>query len=179
MTDTPDNGASRLESLAALARIAEAMLDGEDAKRILTDDAMAYLDKPHPRYRHLPGDHYDVDHGRFLRVKKLLLRLATLVDFDLNASVLVPISELDQVTVALHTGTTFRYCAQFGQLSAELPAVVADVFKDGVIRGVPPDDASPLATALAPVRDSLGDVVAVVELSACPPASPESTSSPS
>jgi hypothetical protein len=40
------------------------------------------------------------------------------------------------------------------------------VLQQGKIASVSPVEGSNLATALAPVRDSLGDVVAVVELTA-------------
>lgn len=158
------HAAEVLTELTRLAEIAAAILDGEEVKRIITDQAMHYVANPHPDHPFLAGDHYDVDAELFLRMKKLLLRIVTLSELDIGATVLVPVGDTNWVTVALHNGTCFRYYMVFGQLKLETPGEIAEVLRTGRVVSVPPDDATPLATALGPIRDSLGDVVGVVEL---------------
>lgn len=178
MTDAAPNGrpgppaagtpAARavLDELKRLAEIAAGLLDGDEVRGIITDTAMHYIAHPDPEYRFLSGDHYDVDAERFLRTKKLLLRIARLGRIRLGASVWVPVGESGAVTVAVHNGVHQRYYT-FGQESLPTPAAMQDVFERGAIRLIDPDESTPeLATALAPVRDSLGDVTAVVELTA-------------
>ena len=155
-----------LTELERLGEIVSAILDGEEVKHIITDEAMHYVAHPHPDHPFLAGDHYDVDHVLFLRTKKLLLRIARMSDLDVGTTVLVGVPDTDLVTVALHNGTCFRYCRALGQLCMPSPRDVTDVFETGRSASVPACDADPMATVLTPVRDSLGDVVAVVELSA-------------
>ena len=162
---TPDT-AHVLSELTMLADVAAAILDGEDVRGIITDHAMHSIANPHPDHPFLAGDHYDADHGLFLATKKLLLRIVTLSDLDVGATVLVPVPGTDAVTVAVHNGTCFRYYTTFGQLSLKTPAEVAETFRSGRVLAVPPDESASLATALGPVRDSVGEVVGVVEFTA-------------
>ena len=155
-----------LVELGRLVQIASAILDGEEVKHIVTAEAMDHLVNRHPKHRFLAGDHYDVDQELFLRTKKLLLRIVTLSELQIGASVLVPVPGTTKITVALHNGTLFRYYTEFGQLAAEASAELTDVLKTGCILPVPPDASGRLATVLGPIRDSLGNVVGVVELTA-------------
>ena len=157
------NVARMLVELERLAEVAAAVLDGEEVKRIITDQAMHCLANPHPKHRFLAGDHYDVDQELFLRTKKLLLRIVTLTELDVGATVHVLVPDADTMTVAVHNGTCFRYYTEFGQMSMDTPAQMAEVVRNGRVLLVPPDESMPLATALGPLRDSLSDVVGVVE----------------
>ena len=154
-----------LAELTRLAEIAAGILDGEEIARIITDDAMHHIAHPHPKHRFLAGDHYDVDHERFLRAKKLLLRIARLSHLTVSTSLWVPVPDTAAVTTAAHNGTQHRYYT-FGQMKLPTPPEMKEVFDTGEIRRLAPADGARLATALAPVRDSLGDVVAVAELTA-------------
>ena len=154
-----------MDELLRLAEVTEAILDGEEVKNIITEKALHYVINPHPDHPYLAGDHYDVDHELFLRNKKLLLRVARMSQRDIGATIFVPVAETKFMTVALHNGTCFRYYKTFGQ-ERSIPAdEVKQVFETGEIGTVFPDESAAMYTTLAPVRDSLGDVVAVVELS--------------
>jgi hypothetical protein len=71
----------------------------------------------------------------------------------------------EEVTVAVQNGAHHRYY-QFGQERLATPPEMKEVFQTGKVASAPvgPDDK--LVAVLAPVRDSLGDVVGVVELTA-------------
>lgn len=161
-TRTPEQVVSEL---SRLGEIAAGILDGEEVLRIITDGAMHHIAHPHPEHRFLSGDHYDVDHGLFLRAKKLLLRIARLSPLEVSASLWVPVPGGDAVTVAVHNGTSHRYYT-FGQVKLPTPPEMREVFATGQLRPVGPAEGESLATVLAPVRDSLGDVVAIAELTA-------------
>jgi len=167
VTDRERTGAEPIAAeLHRLAEIAAGILDGEDVKRIIHERSMRYVANPDPDHRFLAGDHYDVDAELFLRTKKLLLRIVRLGTLDVGSSVWVPVGQTGQVTVAVHNGVHRRYYT-FGQLALPAPPEMQAVLDDGRIRIVLPDEQAPsLVTALAPVTDSLGDVVGVVELSA-------------
>ena len=165
MTDATANADALLTELTRLGEIAAGILDGEEMKRIITDKAMHYIANPDPKHRYLAGDYFDVDHELFLRTKKLLTRLGRLGKVKMDGSAWVPVPGMDVVTVAVHNGAHHRYYS-FGQLQLTTPPEMKEVFDTGEIRQAPLGEGDKVATVLAPIRDSLGDVVAVVELSA-------------
>jgi hypothetical protein len=165
MTDAASKAEAVLAELARIAEIAAGVLDGEEVKAIISETAMHYVANPDPEHRYLAGDYFDVDHERFLRTKKMLTRLERLGKVRMNGSVWAPVPGQDAVTVAVQNGAYHRYY-QFGQGRMATPAEMKEVFATGQIRRVPPAEGDRLATALAPVRDSLGDVVAVAEFTA-------------
>jgi hypothetical protein len=172
------------DELLRLAEIAAGILDGEDAKAVITPLAMRYIASPDERHVFLSGDYFDVDHQTFIRIKKLLIRLERLGRIEANCSLWVPVPGKDQVTVAVHNGAHHRYY-RFGLERLDTPPEMKQVFATGRCLAVPSPTGAPvpgggstgatgspvsesdgLVTALAPVRDSLGDVVAVLELTA-------------
>ena len=165
MTDATANADALLAELTRLGEIAAGILDGEEVKRIITERAMHYIANPIPEHKYLGGDYFDVDHELFGRTKRLLIRIARLSAAQVSSSAWVPVPGQDQVTVAVHNGVHHRYY-EFGREAVDTPPEMKEVFGIGEIRRVGPEPDRPLATALAPVRDSLGDVVAVVELTA-------------
>jgi hypothetical protein len=157
--------------LTEAARVASLMVDGEEARQIITDRAIHYISHPDPNHRFLSGDHFDVDHARFLRMKKTLLRLERLLDFSCSASLWVPVEGLEgTMTLAVQNGSLHRYY-HFGQEKLETPAEMAECIKTGQTVVAPLKHPSRTITVLAPVFDSLGDVAGVVEFSAQHPAS--------
>jgi len=173
VNDAPQSGNAEavLAELTRLAEIAAGILDGEEIKRIIDEQAMHYIANPDPEHRFLSGDYFDVDQELFLRTKKLLRRLERLGRVQVNSSVWVPVPGQGGVTVAVQNGVNHRYY-RFGLELLPTPPAMREVFATGEIRQVAPSDEdrdkSPghLATALAPIRDSLGDVVAVAEFTA-------------
>lgn len=153
------------DELFRLAEIASGMLDGEQIKGIVTPQAMHYIVSPEPQFRYMSGDYYDVEHDAFLATKKFLTRLERLGKVRLSGSVWVPVPGRDHVTVAVQNGPHHRYY-RFGQESLETPAEMKEVFRTGRIVRVPAGSDDEMATVLAPARDSLGDVVGVIELTA-------------
>ena len=150
------------DELARLAEIAAGLLDGDDIRKIISEQAMSRISRPDRKYRFLSSDYYDVDHEPFLRNKKLLMRIERLGRVRADGAIWVRVPESDNVTLAFHNGPHHRYY-QFGMECMPMPDEMQRVFATGQIVAAPPakDDAS--VTVLGPVRDSLQDVVAVVE----------------
>ena len=190
MSDRQAEAQRILDALLELARVASVMGDGEEAKRIITDRAHYYLANSDTTYRFLSSDYYDVDHDTFLRMKKTLLRLSMLVDFPCDTSLWVRVEGLadhalrqaqggvslsNPVTVAVQNGGMKRYW-QWAEEKRPLEPEMAECLATGKATAAPKDEARGLVTVLAPVSDSLGDVVGFVELTAKAPSS--QTSSP-
>jgi len=160
-----------LKTLGEVARVASVMVDGDEARRIITERAMKYLAAPSdPRHRFLSGDYYDVDLAAFLRMKKLLMRLECLADFKCGAKLWVKVEGLaDHLTLAVQQGSAGRYYT-FGQEKLRAEGELAECLGTGQVTAAPLEHPSRTVTVLAPVRDSLGDVVGLVELTAALPA---------
>ena len=167
MTDAkkPPNVQAICDELTRLAEIAAGMLDGEQVKAIITEQAMHYVANPDPKHRFLQGDYYDVEHEPFLQTKKFLTRLERLGRIPLSGSVWVPVPGCEAVTVAVQNGPHHRYY-EFGQASLDTPPEMKQVLQTGEVVAAPSRPGDRRVTVLGPVRDSLGDVVAVVELTA-------------
>ena len=160
-----------LQALLESARVGSVMLDGDEAGRIITARAMHHIAHPDSDYRFLSADHYDVDHATFLRMKKTLLRLERLLDFVCSTSLWVVVDgPQERITLAVQNGTVHPYY-RFGQGSIDLPPEMAECIETGRTVVAPVEHPSATLTVLAPVFDSLGALVGVVELSALPPAS--------
>lgn len=127
-----------LNELKELARVAEAMIDGELAGRILTDRAALYIaNNPHPERPFLAGDYYDVDHGSFLRMKKALLRLEKLAGFPCNTTLWVRIKGAEGwITAAVQNGQLHRYY-RFGESGRKPEGELAECLSTGKITAAP------------------------------------------
>jgi len=153
-------------ALCEVARVASVMVDGDEARRILTERAMYHIAHPDPDYRFLSADYFDVDHRAFDAMKKTLLRLERLTDVRCSTALWVPVAgEEGQVTLAVQNGTIQRYY-RFGQAKMAAPDEMARCFQRQVTVVAPTEHPSQTITVLAPVFDSLGDVSGVIELSA-------------
>ncbi len=147
--------------LREAARVAGVMIDGELAKNILSERAMRYIKSPNPKFPHMTGDYVDVDHDNFLLMKKTLLRLGRLVGFPCGTSLWLPVpGKKNKVTCVVQNLKLHRYY-RFAAPSQPAAPEMSRCMKTGKVVLAPAD--KDLVTTLAPVRDSLGDVVGVVE----------------
>ena len=150
--------------LTRIAEIAAGIVDGEDAKAVVTDLAMHHIVNPTPEFRFMTADYYDVNHEVFLRMKKLLMRIERLASVAVCSALWLPVPESDDVTVIVQNGPTHRYYS-FGEIKQPAPAAMKQVLETGRPVTVPAGEGDKCATVLTPIRDSLGDTVAVLELS--------------
>ncbi|MBA3846009.1 MAG: hypothetical protein H0X45_05130 [Planctomycetes bacterium] len=158
-------------ALSQIARVATALIDGDEARRIITDRAYWYAADPYPTHIYLAGDYMDFDLARHDRMKKFLIRLGTLAPVRCDAGLWVWVKGAEHLaTIACHNGELHRWY-RFGENSRALePEMVACRRGEAVVAR--PTATIPFVTVLAPVRDSLGDVIGCVELTAADPAVP-------
>ena len=158
--------ARRLKALNELARVTTAMIDGEEVLRIPEEQTLHYIKNPDPNHRFLALDHFVVDHEPFLRVKKLLLRIQTLADFPCSTLLFLVVEGLGQaVTPLVQNGNHSRYY-EFGAGQTALAPEMKECLENGRIVEAPVEHPRGMLSVLAPVFDSMGDVVGLVELSA-------------
>ena len=163
--------AKMLKALRETARVAAAMIDGDEARRIITERALHYIANPDPKFGFLSGDYYDVEHAPFLRIKKSLLRLERLLSFPCNTSLWLLLDKPpEHATVAVQNGSLHRYW-KWAEEKRPLEPEMAECVRSGEVVVAPTDHPSRTLTVLAPVRDSLDDVVGFVELTSRNPAS--------
>ena len=165
MSEQTINANEVLAELTRLGEIAAGIIDGEDIKAVVLPSAMEQIIEPDKVHPYTAGDCFDVDMPLFLRVKKLLLRIERLSELEVCGSIWIPVPGTDEATVIIHNGVHHRWYV-FGQLKLDTPAPLKQMLETGEMVQVAPGEGEVLATVLAPIRDSLGDVVGAVELSA-------------
>lgn len=169
MTQTTQTTEERITKLKEVARVASTLVDGEETKRIISDRAYYYVANAEKTPRFMTGDYFDVDHESFLRTKKFLLRLVELLDFPCDTKLWVRIKGLeDHITLAVQNGNLNRYW-QWAEFKRKPEGELAECLDSGDVTVAPPDPKGEVVTVLAPVRDSLDDVVGFVELTAHTP----------
>ncbi len=148
--------------LDSVARVASVMVDGDVCRRIVTKRAIEYLTKTDPRDPWVGADNYDVDHASFVQTKKTLMRLSRLVDFPCDVNLWMPVPEKPgKVYVVIRNVHEISQFWPWGALYQDMPAPMQKVLDTGQRITV---SAKPgFISVLAPVYDSMGDVVGLVE----------------
>jgi hypothetical protein len=152
-----------IRELDDAARVASVMVDGDLCRKIVTARAMDYMFRTDPRDRYLAGDNYEVNHEAFNSVKKTLIRIARLVSFPADANLWMPIAgHPDKIRVVIRNGNELSQFWPWGVLFQDMIPEMKTVLDTG--QRVTVTRKPGWISVLAPVSDSLGDVVAVVEV---------------
>src|SRR5579863_10120946 len=139
------------------------MVDGDVCQRIVTEPAMMYMFKVDARDRWLAGDNYDVDGAAFIAVKKTLIRLSYLARFPADANLWMPVpGHPDKIRVVIRNVHELSQFWPWGALYQNMIPEMKIVLETG--RRVTVAQKPGWVSVLAPVWDSLGDIVAVVEV---------------
>ena len=148
--------------LDEVARIASVLVDGDVCERILTDRARGYLLKVDPRDQWAAADNFDVRHDAYIQTKKLLIRLGRLGPrrTDVNLWMPVPGSE-DRVQILIRNANEISQFWKWGELHQPATPEMKEVLTAGNRRTV---TRAGFVSVLAPVSNSLGDVVGLVEV---------------
>ena len=149
--------------LDGIARVATAMVDGDVCQRILTQRALEHIMRRDERDQYASGDNYDVDDQSFIATKKTLMRLATLAEYPVDVNLWMP---LDQDWKRGHIAIRNRYeMSQFwewGKIEQPMFPPMRSVLETG--KRLTVKQKGSYVSVLAPVRNSLGDVVGLVEV---------------
>jgi hypothetical protein len=149
--------------LDGIARVATVVIDGDICQRILTERARQHMLHPDPRDPWSDADNYDVDDQAFITTKKTLIRLAQLVDYPVDVNLWMPIEGLPgRIHIVIRNRYEMSQFWTWGNLTQETPQPMTSVLEKGV--RVPVRGKSGYVSVLAPVRNSLGDITALVEV---------------
>jgi hypothetical protein len=154
--------ASMQQDLQEIARVASVMVDGDTCQHIVTPRAMEHMLHPDPRDEWSGGDNYDVNDANFIRVKKTLMRLALLAQYPVDVNLWMPMPTKQpriQVVIRNHYNLS-----QFwgGELDQAMPPEMQTVLETGKTLTV--QKKPEMISVLAPVRNSLGQIVGLVEV---------------
>jgi hypothetical protein len=149
--------------LDGVARVAAVMVDGDACRRIQTKRSQEHMLREDPRDRWAASDNYDVHHEPFIQTKKTLLRLARLCSNPCDVNLWMPVAgEASQIQIVIRTTNEMSQFWRWGALSQKMFPEMEKVLAKGerVTVAARPG----MVSALAPVRDSLGDIVGLVEV---------------
>jgi hypothetical protein len=158
----PDVVPGMRQELESVARVASVMVDGDVCQKIVTPRAKGYLFAVDPRDQFLAGDNYDVDEASFNAIKKTLTRLSHLVSFPSDLNLWMPIEgHPGKVQMVIRNKNEMSQFWQWGALYQDMIPQMEAVLKTGQRQTV--TDQPGWISVLAPVYNSLGDIVGVIE----------------
>lgn len=149
--------------LDGIARVATAMVDGDTCQRIVTERALEHMSHQDPRDEYAAGDNYDVDDQAFIAVKKTLMRLATLAEYPVDVNLWMPLDkDLKRVHIAIRNRYEMSQFWEWGKLEQPIFPLMRSVLETG--KRLTVKQKPGYVSVLAPVRNTLGEVVGLVEV---------------
>jgi hypothetical protein len=149
--------------LDRVARTATVMVDGDVCRRIQTPRSARLLLEKDPRDPWKASDNFDVDDQAFIQTKKTLMRLARLCTAACDVNLWMPVpSNPPRVQILIRNVYEMSQFWKWGDLHQEMPPEMKQVLDTGervMVRRRPG-----MISVLAPVYDSLGDAVGLVEV---------------
>jgi hypothetical protein len=153
----------RARELDRVAKAATAMVDGDVCLRIQTKRSLEFLQKNDPRDPWIASDNFDADHAAFIQTKKTLMRLARLCPEPCDANLWMPVvANPPRIQVLIRNVYEMSSFWTWGDLHQPMPEEMKRVLATGervTFRGK-----RGMISVLAPVYDSLNNIVAVVEV---------------
>ena len=152
-----------LRDLDEVARIATVMVDGDVCQKIMTDRALGFMFAVDAKDPWAASDNFDVNDEPYVQTKKTLIRLSKLLPYPCDANVWMPFADRpDKIQVLIRNVNEWSQFWTWGMLVQDMPAEMKRVLETGRRETVMRK--SGLISVLAPVKDSLGDIVALVEV---------------
>lgn len=149
--------------LDAIAKAATVMVDGDVCQRIVTPRALDYMLSNPSRDKWADADNYDVDPPSFVSTKKTLMRLALLADYPVDVNLWMPLKpDLSVIHIVIRNKNEMSQFWPWGKLTQEPVPPMLEVLKTG--RRITVTEKPGFVSVLAPVRNSLGDIVGLVEV---------------
>lgn len=154
---------SPAQSLDEVARAASIMVDGDVCERIVTPRAQQFLSKEHPRDKWAAADNFDVNHEAYIQTKKTLIRLGKLTRVPADVNLWMPVPGLDsRVQILIRNVQEISQFWKWGDLHQPMTPEMKQVLATG--RRVTVAERPGFVSVLAPVSNSLGDIVGFVEV---------------
>lgn len=157
-------GRARVRSdLDEIARVATAMVDGDVCQRIVTKRALEYMNRADPRDQWADSDNYDVNDAAFIATKKTLIRLSTLASYPVDVNLWMPApGAKPRIQVVIRNRNEMSQFWKWGALSQPMFPEMQSVLDSG--RRITVEQKPGYVSVLAPVRNSLGEIVGLVEV---------------
>lgn len=154
----------RLEDdLDQIARVATAMIDGDVCQRIVTPRAIEYMNRTDPRDQWADADNYDVDEQAFTATKKTLIRLASLAGYPVDVNLWMPLEgKPPRIQVVVRNRYEMSQFWEWGKLYQPMFPEMQSVLSTG--RRMTIERKAGFVSVLAPVRNSMDDIVGLVEV---------------
>lgn len=154
--------------LDEIGRIAMAMVDGDVCQQIMTKRSLEWIFAVHPKDPWVAGDNFDVNHAPYIQTKKTLMRLSRLVSYPCDVNLWMPFHEKpDKIQVLIRNVNEWSQFWTWGQLTQDKPPEMKRVLETGKREQVTRKPG--MISVLSPVYNSLGDIVALVEVVALEP----------
>ena len=151
------------KELEEVARIATVMIDGDACRRIQTPRSREFLLKQDKRDPWIGSDNYDVDHQAFIQTKKTLIRLSRLAAQPCDVSLWMPVeSQPSRVQIMVRNVNEMSQFWTWGAMHQPMFPEMKQVLETG--QRVRVAKRPGMLSVLAPVYDSLGDIVGLVEV---------------
>ena len=149
--------------LDEIGRVATVMVDGDACRRIVTRRALEFMQKRDPKDPYLDGDNYDVNDEPYIQVKKTLIRLSKLAPFPCDVNLWMPVEGMPgRIHVVIRNVHEMSQFWRFGALVQNLFPPMKTVLDTG--KRVTVTEKPGWISVLAPVYNSLGDIVGLVEV---------------
>lgn len=156
-------GTSVARELDEVARVGSIMVDGDLCQKIVTQRALSFLLKNNPQDKWEAGDNYDVNAAEFISTKKTLIRLSRLAAFPYDVNLWMPIEgHPDKVQVVVRNVNEMSQFWEWGALHQEMLPEMKSVLETGLRSTV--SKKIGWISVLAPVYNSLGDRVGIIEV---------------
>lgn len=160
--DNPNALLPKRQELESLARVGSVMVDGDVCQKIVTPLAKEYMFKVDPRDEYLAGDNYDVDDVSFNITKKTLIRLSHLTSFPSDVNLWMPIDgHPGKIQIVVRNKNEMSQFWHWGDIYQDMIPPMETVLKTG--QRVTVMDRPGWVSVLAPVYNSLGDIVGLIE----------------
>jgi hypothetical protein len=154
--------------LDEIGRIATVMMDGDLCQRIMTRRSLEQMFALNPKDRWAASDNFEVHHEPYIQAKKTLIRLSRLVPYACDVNLWKPFKERpDKIQVLIRNVNEWSQFWTWGALTQDMPVEMKRVLGTGKREQVTRKPG--MISILAPVYDSLGDIVALVEVVAVTP----------
>lgn len=149
--------------LDEIARVASVMVDGDVCQRIVTQRALERIFRKDPRDQWAASDNYDVNDDAFIQTKKTLIRLAHLAPYPVDVNLWMPLdSKPPQIHIVIRNRYEMSQFWEWGKLTQPMFPQMQSVLDTG--RRITVEQKAGYVSVLAPVRNSLGDIVGLVEV---------------
>ncbi len=156
------------KDLDEIGRVATAMVDGDVCQRIMTKRSLEWIFAVNPKDPWVAGDNFDVNHTPYIQTKKTLIRLSRLVSYACDVNLWMPFRDKpDKIQVLIRNVNEWSQFWIWGRITQEMPPEMKRVLETGRREQVTRKPG--MISVLSPVFDSVGDIVALVEIVAMEP----------